>query len=227
MTFQKQNLPVADLSVNEVGAQQIAAPQRPSKSRRLPVWLALIGLLLAFVFEQPQAQAKKLGLGFQLGAPSGLNAKYWLSNRTAVNAVVGWNSAGFNNPSGYYRDACYDNSYYKNNRLDCDRESYRYYDRRGSRGWDVFHIHADYLIHNFSAIRASVPVPIYYGIGAQYENLRDYYYGNRFGPRGTFGIAIIPRTIPFDFFIELSPVLWLLPDPDFDVYGGIGARFWF
>jgi hypothetical protein len=32
---------------------------------------------------------------------------------------------------------------------------------------------------------------------------------------------------PVDIFLELVPILDLAPETDFDLGGGIGARFWF
>jgi hypothetical protein len=100
-----------------------------------------------------------------------------------------------------------------------------YYDRYGRYGNRDFLFTGDYLFHNYKAIKASIPIPVYYGLGAQYLYVRDI--DSYIGVRGTFGAALEPRSIPFDFFFELSPALWLYPEPDFDLQAGLGARFWF
>lgn len=194
----------------------------------LPV-LALAGLaFLAFPkATMSDAQPGKLGIGLELGDPTGINMKYWLTGRAALDFVVGWNSWGYNNSDyyGYYYGdgRCNDGNFYNNNRPYCQGV----YNRHGENGWSNFHFHIDYLVHRFDVIRASVPIPLYFGGGVQYEYRRWWGDQSWIGGRGTVGIAIMPRTIPFDFFFELAPVLYILPGPDFDVNGGIGARFWF
>lgn len=196
-----------------------------SKSRGLTVWLCLLGLSLTAMAPMADAQsgnrAGKFGLGFELGEPTGFNAKYWLDNRNALDFVVGWNSWGYRGRD-YYRDnRCYDGNFRNSTWPYCrDREldGYR---------WDQFHFHFDYLAHRFDIIRAQIPIPIYYGGGVQYE-YRNYWPDQSWlGVRGTAGIALMPKTIPFDFFFELAPVFYVLPGPDFNLNGGIGARFWF
>ncbi|HPB58707.1 MAG TPA: hypothetical protein PLB50_05030 [Candidatus Saccharicenans sp.] len=45
---------------------------------------------------QAQAQEKKLGLGFIVGEPTGVIAKYWTSNRTAFDIAGSWSFSGEN-----------------------------------------------------------------------------------------------------------------------------------
>jgi hypothetical protein len=199
-------------------------------------YVTVFTLLGLFLVASPQkvaseGKAGKFGLGFELGDPTGFNAKYWLTNLTAFDFVVGWNSWGGygNGPQGYNDSRCYGDGFYRDNRNYCLDGRYNYYDRYDEAGWDIFHFHADYLIHNFNVIHASIPIGLFYGFGVQYEYWRRYYYANWVAARGSFGVDFTPKTIPFDFFFELAPVFYIIGKPQnhFDVNGGIGARFWF
>jgi hypothetical protein len=95
-------------------------------------------------------------------------------------------------------------------------------------------LHADYLIHNYSII-GSKQWPLYYGIGGRLK-LRGNDEGKdkdndnndlRLGVRVPFGITFLPSSAPFDFFVEVVPVLDLVPGTDFDLNGAIGGRFYF
>jgi hypothetical protein len=190
--------------------------------KRYVTVFALMGLLFLASPKEAASEGKagKFGLGFELGDPTGFNAKYWLTNLNAFDFVVGWNSWG-RDRNIYSHEACYDGVYYTNHRGECDDW------RTDGYGWNQFHFHLDYLLHRFDIIQASIPLPLYYGAGLQYE-YRQYWIDDSWvGVRGTFGIAFMPKTIPFDFFFELAPVMYVIPAPDFDVNGGIGARFWF
>ena len=88
----------------------------------------------------------------------------------------------------------------------------------------AFHLHADYLIHNWSLIRVDRSnIPIYYGIGARLKFEDD----NRFGVRFPVGITFFIREAPIDFFLEIVPILNLAPATDFDLNAAIGARYYF
>lgn len=54
--------------------------------KKLVLMLSLLGL-------QSTANAKQFGLGFVLGSPSALSAKYWTSNTTALDFGLGWDSS--------------------------------------------------------------------------------------------------------------------------------------
>jgi len=89
------------------------------------------------------------------------------------------------------------------------------------------HIHGDYLFHSFDAIKVEKGrLPIYYGIGGRIkfsEGKKD----DIVGIRIPVGLAYLFATAPVDIFIELVPTLDLVPDTDFDLNGGVGARFFF
>jgi hypothetical protein len=89
---------------------------------------------------------------------------------------------------------------------------------------DALHLHADYLIHNYSLLTFDkTTIPLYYGIGGRlkFEN------NSRFGVRFPVGITVFIREAPIDLFLEVVPILNLAPDTDFDMNAAIGARYYF
>lgn len=88
-----------------------------------------------------------------------------------------------------------------------------------------FQIHADYLLHDFGLLIVKPgKLPIYYGLGGRArfrENDTD------IGVRIPVGLSYIFATAPLDIFLELAPILDLVPATEFDLNGGIGIRFWF
>ncbi len=193
----------------------------------------LLCLLLVLACAQGAiAQARSFGLGFMVGDPTGLNMKYFLDTKHAIDVGLGWGNGYWGDRRyRYYTgdDRCYDPGYYNANRDEC-RRRYAYGDYDRSRS---FHLHMDYLFHNYNVIRAKHPFPIYYGPGLRL-NMWDYhhpYYGrewdSEFGIRMVIGLAFMPRNAPFDLFFELAPVLNLIPNTRFKPEVGLGARFWF
>ena len=89
---------------------------------------------------------------------------------------------------------------------------------------DWFHIHADYLIHNFELIDVSQgELPFYFGFGARLG------IGNNFtlGARVPVGLAYLFEDAPLDVFVEVVPALQLINQIQFQMNGGIGIRYWF
>jgi hypothetical protein len=89
---------------------------------------------------------------------------------------------------------------------------------------DWFHIHADYLIHNFELIDVSRgKLPFYFGFGAKIG------IGNNFslGARVPVGLSYLFEDAPLDVFVEVVPALQLINQIGFEMNGGIGIRYWF
>jgi hypothetical protein len=86
------------------------------------------------------------------------------------------------------------------------------------------HIHVDYLLHNYELIRTmNSYTPVYYGIGGRIQTQDE----TALGIRIPFGINFRSRRIPIDIFIEFVPALNIIPKTEFDLEGGIGARYYF
>jgi hypothetical protein len=50
---------------------------------------------------------------------------------------------------------------------------------------------------------------------------------SRLGVRFDVGLVWIPRNAPIDVFIELAPILDIIPETSFAMNGGIGVRYFF
>jgi hypothetical protein len=90
----------------------------------------------------------------------------------------------------------------------------------------ALHIHADYLFHNFHLISLETKGswPIYYGIGARLK----------FGDKDTqlalripVGIDYLFGDAPVDIFLEVVPMLELIPKTKFQFNAALGARYFF
>jgi hypothetical protein len=94
------------------------------------------------------------------------------------------------------------------------------------RGDNDFHIHGDYLYHNYNIfVNEEMELPMHFGIGGRIkfnENADD-----RIGIRFPFGLNYIFEEAPFDMFFEIVPIMDLAPDTDFDLNAAIGGRFYF
>ena len=88
----------------------------------------------------------------------------------------------------------------------------------------AFHIHADYIFHNFNLIRISEgKLPFYYGIGGRIKTSDK----AQIGVRVPLGLTYIFNTAPVDIFLEVVPILDLAPKTDFRINAAIGARYFF
>ena len=86
----------------------------------------------------------------------------------------------------------------------------------------AFHIHADFLIHNFDVF--SKVVPLYYGIGGR---IKFWDNETRLGVRIPVGVAYDIPSTQIDLFLEIVPLLNLNPSTSFTLNGAIGGRFYF
>lgn len=88
----------------------------------------------------------------------------------------------------------------------------------------LFYLNVDYVFHNTTAIQSTEDFILYYGPGARLKVRED---DSRLGVRGVVGILWIPRDSRIDMFIEMAPILDVIPATKFDIAGGIGIRFFF
>jgi hypothetical protein len=92
--------------------------------------------------------------------------------------------------------------------------------------WDggALHMHADFLVHSFNLINVSQgQLPLYFGIGARLKLSED----PLFGVRIPFGLAYLFGSAPLDVFLELVPILDLVPATHFHFNSAIGVRYFF
>lgn len=141
----------------------------------------------------PALAAGNFGLGFVLGDPSGITAKYFLGDDHALAAGIG-DTAGHG-----------------------------------------FYLNVDYLKH----FRGIIPAPEFAlylgGGGAFYHYHREHNSSfrdddkeeNRLEARVPFGINYVFKPVPVEVFFELAPAIRLVPDVDFRIRAGLGARYYF
>lgn len=85
------------------------------------------------------------------------------------------------------------------------------------------HIHADYLWHFPHLISSTERLVLYAGIGGRLGGGHDAIIGARI----PIGIEWWPKDTPLDIFLELAPILDLVPATELSMNGGIGIRFFF
>ena len=151
--------------------------------KRIIFFVFTVIILLA---DLSYTQDKGFGLGVILGEPTGVSAKNWITNTTAIDAAVAWSFV--------------------------------------DQG--ALHIHADYLFHDFKLIRLDVKGkwPVYYGIGARLK------FGDndtQLAVRIPVGIDYLFGDAPVDIFLEVVPMLELIPITKFQFNAAIGARYYF
>ena len=89
-----------------------------------------------------------------------------------------------------------------------------------------FHLHGDYLIHNFNVFHPGKgALPLYYGVGGRILNRTNNTLN--VGIRLPVGLEYLFQRAPFDIFLEVAPVLDLTPESTVDVNASIGTRYFF
>jgi hypothetical protein len=149
---------------------------------------------------------KTFGLGLELGEPSGLNGKYFFSDKAAFDFGLGWiyRHYYYGNGVHFYGDFLY----HPLSIASTDAFELPLYIGVGLRFWDF-----DYC----------------------YMNVCDYH-DSAFGLRIPFGIAFDFNRAPLDIFLQLVPVIDFVGDDYYDRYGdrahggidaSVGFRLWF
>lgn len=105
---------------------------------------------------------------------------------------------------------------------------------QGAVAWsalnDSMHITGDYCLNLTFLTTPDAPNlrwPIYAGIGGRV--VTRYHRGNRagIGARVPVGVGLLPSDVRIDAFLEIVPVVLLVPVTDVELEAGLGARYWF
>ena len=88
----------------------------------------------------------------------------------------------------------------------------------------TFHVHVDYLMHTGERTKRA-EMPAYYGIGGRIK--AGGIGADRIGIRVVGGLVYFVPGSPVDIFCEIAPILDVAPSTDFQINGGIGARYFF
>jgi len=161
-------------------------------------------LIAANALSAQGPKGRSFGFGLSLGEPTAVTFRIWESRMNSWDIAVGTSHLG--NP----------------------------------------HIHADYLWHFPDAFSSRI-VSLYAGVGAvlgfgekghwvfvrKKGSFKDYWYhddehekGVLIAAKGAFGLNIIPRNTPIDIFLEVNPVIGLIPGFGFDILPALGFRFY-
>lgn len=93
-------------------------------------------------------------------------------------------------------------------------------------GRDSFHLHADWLWHDFSIFPVERGMlPLYYGVGGRFKARSGS--DDRFGVRVPVGVAYHFDNMPLELFGEIVPILDVAPSTDLSLNAAIGARWYF
>lgn len=106
----------------------------------------------------------------------------------------------------------------------------------GAAAWSLsgdhsLQIHADYLFHNFDLIRPgniNGRLPVYFGIGGRTSfNDSSHNHDTLVGVRLPVGISYLPAKAPVEMFIELAPIMDIVPSTDLEISAALGIRYYF
>lgn len=86
------------------------------------------------------------------------------------------------------------------------------------------HLHVDYLFYRFDIIEPNKgSMPLYFGLGGRVRFDNE----DKFGVRFPLGVAYHFADDPLELFLEIVPVLDLVPGTGFSGNSGIGIRYYF
>lgn len=88
-----------------------------------------------------------------------------------------------------------------------------------------FHLNVDYVWHNENVIRSKERLPLFYGIGGRIKTREKD--NASVSVRGILGLLWYPRYVPIDLFVEVVPVLRIVPDTNLEFDAGVGIRYFF
>ncbi len=154
--------------------------------------IAVLVGLAASAASAAVAREGSVGLGLTLGDPTGITAKYWFDDKSAVDVAAAWSLDG-----------------------------------------DSFNLHADYLLHSFDKMKGEdLDWAYHYGIGARvrFPDNNNHHHNNdntTLGVRVPLGLDFYPSKSPLELFVEIAPVIDLVPESNFDLEFGVGARYYF
>ena len=153
-----------------------------------------------------QASDKTFGLGVEIGEPTGLNGKYFFSEKGALDFGIGWIYRHY-----YYGDGVnlyVDLLYHPVSLVSASAFELPFYIGGGLRYWNFDYCHMGVCDYD----------------------------GSAFGIRIPFGISFVFNDVPLDIFLQIVPVIDFVSGDYYDRFhdrthvgidGSVGLRFWF
>jgi hypothetical protein len=178
-------------------------PFSPKISARVIFCLACIWL----VFSAPALHAqgpkgKSFGFGLSLGDPTAVSFRIWTSRENSWEAAIGRSHFGSPHIQGGY--LWHMNDVF-NSRVVC-----LYVGAGAAIGFGG--PEGDWWFHH--------------GHGHDDEWYWDGDHEMALAARGIFGLNVIPKNTPIDIFLELDPIIGLVPGFGFDIMPAVGIRFY-
>ncbi|MBI4651928.1 DUF3996 domain-containing protein [Candidatus Desantisbacteria bacterium] len=91
-------------------------------------------------------------------------------------------------------------------------------------------LHFDYLVHNFNKLNElnmNKDIILYYGVGTGIKFITDKNADTKAGIRIPIGINYLFSIDPIEIFLEVVPILDLIPGSEFKMNAGFGVRYYF
>jgi hypothetical protein len=88
----------------------------------------------------------------------------------------------------------------------------------------VHYLHVDYIRHLRGKLKVqSGKMPLYFGAGVRMVSINNN--DTILGVRVPLGIVYIPESLPIDFFLEVVPIMNLVPETRLESDIAVGVRF--
>jgi hypothetical protein len=147
---------------------------------------------------------RNFGLGFILGNPTGLSAKWWLGGTNALDFGLGFYGYGY----GY--------GWCNNNNNNC-----------ANGGYQAVSIHSDYLWQS-NLVKGKAQLDWHLGVGGRVDFVGDRYSGGvGLAVRGPIGLDLMFTNPSFlEIFFEIAPAVYFVPG-FLRFEGGLGIRLYF
>ena len=88
----------------------------------------------------------------------------------------------------------------------------------------ALHVHGDYLIHaRYVSGERHDRSPLYYGLGVRLKAEEN---DTWLGVRVPLGAALFVNDAPLDIFIEVAPLMDLIPSTEFRINAALGVRYY-
>ena len=97
-------------------------------------------------------------------------------------------------------------------------------------GGEYFQVHGDFLLHNYNLFRVDTgKMSLFYGVGGRLKFGEDALGDNEttLSLRVPVGIAYEFEKTPIEIFLEIVPMLDVVPATEISIAGAVGFRYYF
>lgn len=180
------------------------------RMKRFVLGLFVAGALLVgrprLVSATEVGRGRNFGIGFAIGSPTSIVAKYFVSRDNALDFGVGFWHFG----------------------RDCEGPRDARVCRDG--GFERLTLNMDYLWQDVIIAGSGAELDWHIGVGGRVWLFDDNYWGEDFAAAARMPVGLdvtFPRPSFLEVFLELAPALYIVPGLDFDIEAFLGVRFYF